>query len=121
MSFLDEDPIPLDDGDIDVEPVSSSDDEGSDGEVKSKITMFGDDRGAHHETSTRKPNKPGTGASRVRTFVSKIRPEALDHLDDSINTWLNENPEYEVKFATVSVGDLKGKITEQAIIVNVWV
>jgi len=120
MSFLDEDPIPLDD--IDVEPITpegGSDD--GDGETKSKITMFGEGRSGHTETSKRKPNKTGTGASRVRTFVSKIRPEALDHLDDSINTWLNENPDFEVKFATVSVGDLKGKITEQAIVVNVWV
>ena len=69
----------------------------------------------------RKPVMTGQGACHVRTFVTKLRLDAIDHLDEQINAWLDENPEYEIKFVSTTVGILVGKVQEQALFVNVWV
>ena len=86
-----------------------------------KIQMFGPQGGKHEDKWTRTPNTPGTGAIHVKTFVTKLRLDAIDHLDQSINEWLDSHPQYEVKFVTTTVGKLVGKITEEALFVNVWV
>ena len=69
----------------------------------------------------RPTNKDGTGATHVKTFTAKLRADSLAHLDEQINQWLDEHPEYEVKFVNTHIGPLKGKETEDALIVNVWV
>ncbi len=69
----------------------------------------------------RPTNKDGTGATHVKTFTAKLRADTLAHLDEQINQWLDEHPEYEVKFVNTHIGPLKGKETEDALIVNVWV
>jgi len=74
-----------------------------------------------HADWKRQPNKTGTGATHMRTFVTKLRLDAIEHIDEQINEWLEENPELEVKFATSSVGILTGKLKEEAMFVTVWV
>lgn len=69
----------------------------------------------------RSPNATGQGAIRVKTFHAKIRDDALEYMDEQINQWLDEHPEYEVKFATSTIGELIGKTRELALIVNVWI
>lgn len=69
----------------------------------------------------RQPNVSGQGATHVRTFVAKLRYEAIEHLDEQINDWLDAHPECEVKFVTTAVGPLTGKLKEDALFVNVWV
>lgn len=69
----------------------------------------------------RAPIKTGTGACHVKTFVTKLRLDAIDHIDEQVNEWLDENPEYEVKFVTTAVGRMVGKTTEDALIMSVWV
>ena len=69
----------------------------------------------------RAPNATGQGATHVKTFVAKLRYEAIEHLDNQINDWLDKHPECEVKFVTTAIGKLTGKITEEALFVNVWV
>lgn len=86
-----------------------------------KIQMFGPQSGKHEDKWSRTPNTPGTGAIHVKTFVTKLRLDAIDHLDQQINEWLDSHPQYEVKFVTTTVGKLVGKITEEALFVNVWV
>ena len=84
------------------------------------IRTFGDVKKAEAQWK-RKPNKTGQGATHIRTFVSKMRLDAIEHLDQQINDWLDEHPELEVKFCTVSHGTLTGKTKEEAIFMNVWV
>lgn len=86
-----------------------------------KIQMFGPGDKKHEDKWNRTPNTPGTGAIHVKTFVTKLRLDAIDHLDQQINEWLDSHPQYEVKFVTTTVGKLVGKITEEALFVNVWV
>ena len=88
---------------------------------RSKIRAFGQRQGSHADNWSRKPNATGQGAIHVRTFVTKLRLDAIEYLDAQINEWLDEHPEYEVKFVTTTVGQLVGKHTEDALFVNVWV
>ena len=68
----------------------------------------------------RKVNSPGTGASRAKTFVAKLRLDAIEHLDHQINDWLDAHPHYEIKHAVSVVGELTGKIKEPALFMTVF-
>ena len=106
------DPIEVGDlstGDLDPAEMSST-----------KIKAFGV-RKAHEDHWQRTPNTPGTGAIHVKTFVTKLRMEAIEHLDTQVNEWLDNHPEYEVKFVTTTIGTLFGKNKEEALFMNVWV
>jgi len=69
----------------------------------------------------RKSNADGHGATRVKTFVAKLRLDAIDNMDEMINQWLTEHPDYEVKHSTAVIGMLQGKLAEPALFVCVWV
>ena len=77
----------------------------------------------HHDESKwkRQPSASGTGAVHVRSFHCKLTGDSLEFLDDQINQWLDEHPNYEVKQVTTTVGEWSGKLKEPALIVNVWV
>ena len=94
--------------------------EAEEGQVKRKIQAFGP-TSRHEEKWNRTPNTTGQGAIHVKTFVSKLRLDAIDHLDQVINEWLDANPQYEVKLVTTSIGELVGKTREQALFMSVWV
>lgn len=88
--------------------------------TSTKIKAFGV-RTPHEDHWQRMPNVNGTGAIHVKTFVTKLRMDALAHLDTQVNEWLDNHPEYEVKFVTTTVGTLFGKNKEEALFMNVWV
>lgn len=89
--------------------------------ASSKITTFGQ-RQRHEDHLDRTPNVTGTGAIHCKVFHCKLREDALDFLETQINDWLDKHPEYEVKFVTSSVGELKTKTqSEPAIFLTVWV
>jgi hypothetical protein len=100
---------------IEVDPAPASSVVGS-----NKIRTF-DTRERHEENWKRTPNVTHSGAIHVKTFITKLRLDALEHLDHQINSWLDDHPEYEVKFVTQSIGKLVGKNTEDALFVSVWV
>jgi hypothetical protein len=85
-----------------------------------KIQAFGKEK-RHEEKWVRTPNTTGQGAIHVRTFHSKITEDALTYMDQVINEWLDENPPYEVKFVSSTVGILSGKLKEPALLCQVWV
>ncbi len=85
-----------------------------------KIRTF-DTRKPHIDHWKRTPNITGSGAIHVKTFVTKLRLDAIDHLDEQINEWLDNHPEYEVKFTTQTIGKLVGKNTEDAMFTSIWV
>jgi hypothetical protein len=76
--------------------------------------------GARHEIKyKRDPSKTGTGATRVRTFDTKLTRAALVVMDEQINAWLDETG-YEVKFVSNTIGEIQGKTTEAHLIVSLW-
>jgi len=85
-----------------------------------KIKAFGV-RKPHEDHWQRTPNVTGKGAIHVKTFVTKLRLDAIDHLDTQVNEWLDNHPEYEVKFVTTTIGTLFGKNKEEAMFMNIWV
>lgn len=109
--------------DIDLSPIDIDDEGlGGDPNQQSKIMIFGEaERKAHSDHWNRTPNTTGGGAIHVKTFVAKLRLDAIDNLDEQVNNWLDLHPEYEVKFVSTSIGKLVGKISEDAIFMNVWV
>jgi hypothetical protein len=122
--MADQDAIPI--GDADDEPIDLSAEEEEidleEGETSgARIQTFGKQK-RHDEKWDRTPNTTGTGAIHVKTFHAKLREDALEYMDQQINEWLDAHPEYEVKFVTTSIGELKSKsMTEQALFMNVWV
>lgn len=92
---------------------------------KSKIQIFEQKMGAqagHHEDKwKRKTNLTGAGATHVRSFHCKLTSESLELMDQAINQWLDNHPDYEVKQVTTSIGEWTSKLKEPHLIVNVWV
>ena len=111
------------DNDEDLVPIDLDDSSvGTDPNQASKIQVFGQAlRKPHTDNWNRTPNTTGQGAIHCKTFVAKLRLDAIDNLDEQVNEWLDNHPEYEVKFVTTSVGKLVGKISEDALFMNVWV
>lgn len=104
---------PIDAGDLStsgMEPMDAN---------ASKIKAFGV-RKPHEDHWKRTPNVTGNGAIHVKTFVTKLRLEAVEHLDTQVNEWLDAHPEYEVKFVTTTIGTLFGKNKEEAMFMNIW-
>jgi hypothetical protein len=57
----------------------------SDAEQKSKRIHALGDRKPHEDHWKRKPNVTGEGAIHVKTFISKLRYDAIEHLDEQVN------------------------------------
>src|SRR3546814_6706912 len=74
-----------------------------------RIRTFDNSTAIAHHDWRRPTNKDGCGAVRVRSFVAKLRPEAIEHMDEQINQWLDQHPDYAVQFATSAIGTLTGK------------
>ncbi|XAL98895.1 hypothetical protein OT109_15070 [Phycisphaeraceae bacterium D3-23] len=104
---------------LEVKGLVDNDDAGAEA-ASSKIRQFAQ-RKAHEDHWNRVPNTTGQGAIHVKTFVAKLRIEAIEYLDEQVNEWLDAHPEYEVKQVTTTVGKLVGKNTEDAIFMSVWV
>ncbi len=85
-----------------------------------RITAFGKEA-RHEDKWSRSPNTTGQGAIHVKTFHAKLTNDALEYLDQCINEWLDEHPQYEVKFVNSTVGTLTGKLKEPALICQIWV
>ena len=112
-------PAPSKPASLDPEPVQMADVSGPTA-VPKQITAFGKEK-RHEEEWSRTPNANDTGAIHIKTFHSKLTDDALAYMDRQINEWLDAHPEYEVKFASSTVGILSGKVREPHVICNVWV
>jgi len=86
---------------------------------KIKFAVGGD---KHTYTRFKRPTHvTGTGACRIRSFHGRLSDDGLAFMDDKINEWLDNHPEFEVKFVNCIVGPLEGKVTgEQGLIVTIW-
>lgn len=91
------------------------------GGLKKKIKSF-DQKQRHEDTWARTPNTTGEGAIHVRTFFSRLSEDSFGYMDQSVNEWLDEHPQYEVKFVNSSIGTMRGKTGPQEVLIcQVWV
>lgn len=74
----------------------------------------------HEDNWKRTPNLTGHGAIHVKSFHCKLGEESLAFMDQQINEWLDNHPQYEVKFVTTTVGEWTGKTREPQMIVHLW-
>ncbi len=116
----------LDIDEITREPVGMTDPltlvpTGPDDDSHGQITSFGSSIKDSIEHRWRHAPSATGGASHMKTFVTKMRLDAIDYLDEQVNEWLDQHPDYRVKFSTTSVGEMRGKTTENALIMTVWV
>ena len=95
------------------------------GGAPTQIRAFG--RGAramatelrHEEVLKRGLNVTGQGATRTRTFHSKLNDAALALMDQAINEWIDSGG-VEVKCVSSCIGIFEGKKPEPHLIVTVW-
>ncbi|MAE61190.1 MAG: hypothetical protein CMJ49_07520 [Planctomycetaceae bacterium] len=91
------------------------------GGAASKIRTFGREDAQEHEWQ-RQTNADGTGAVRVRTFHASLNHDAMVHLDERINEWLDAHADLEVKFVTTTVGEMAVKTGKEIVLImSVWV
>lgn len=91
------------------------------GAAKSSQIRMLTERRPHDEHWGRSPNVTGQRAIHVKTFVSKLRLDAIEHTDKQVNAWLDAHPEYKVKFVSQSIGRLVRKNTEGVLFMSILV
>lgn len=68
----------------------------------------------------RKLGPPSVGATRCRTFHSKLSAAAIEFMNNQINDWLDGNADIFIKHATTCIGPFEGKHTEQNLIITIF-
>lgn len=94
------------------------------GDVRPKIqNMSGPTTSQQIESAWKRPlHATGTGANHVRTFTGKLTPTGLEYLDKHINEWLDTHPDAEVKFSSITVGEVSTALgKESTLVVQVWI
>lgn len=64
--------------------------------------------------------KGSSNATRCRTFHGKLTDAALAYLNDQINSWIDENADIEIKFATCTIGVIEGKHADPHLLLTVF-
>ena len=67
----------------------------------------------------RQPVNTGAGATRCRMFHCKVAESSMEHMENQINIWLDDE-DVDIKHVGHLVGALEGKHTEPNIIVLIW-
>ena len=62
----------------------------------------------------------GLGATRCRTFHSKITEGAIEFLNSQVNEWLDKHDNIVIKFSNSTIGPFEGKHTEPNLILTVF-
>ncbi len=107
--------------DADLDAIEIEGDEGPSEPHPSKITTFGSHARAADKWE-RQPNVTGQGAVHFKLFHAKLREDALEYMEQQVNRWLDDHPECEVKFSSLTVGHLKTKISDEpALFLSLWV
>ena len=88
---------------------------------KHQISAIGESEEGAETRWTRRPAATARGACHTKTFTAKLRGDAIEVMDEAINQWLEDNPDYEVKFISTSVGEMTSKTTEKTLFISVWV
>ena len=84
------------------------------------LRSFGGGAEAKPEFKFNRPmNTDGKGATRFKMFHSKIALAPLEHMEKSINEWI-DGDEIEVKHIGQIIGTMEGKRPEPNLLVMVW-
>ncbi len=62
----------------------------------------------------------GHGASRVRIFHCKLSDGPMAQMNKQVNEWLDQHADFEVKFATTTIGTWEGRHSEQHLILTLY-
>ncbi|MFI4883567.1 MAG: hypothetical protein ACIAQU_13380 [Phycisphaerales bacterium JB064] len=93
-------------------------------EVKPKIRTLAK-LGATAEDETgwhRHAQLTGQGATHVKSFHCKLQGDALTHLDQQINSWIESHEDCEIKLVTTQVGEWSDTLGKAChLIVQIWV
>ena len=96
-------------------------------EAVSKIRSFGagtigaaqkvgyDDSKLH-----RRVHETGGGATRCRTFHSKLNESAIAYMHEQVNEWVDSHDEIDIKFATSTIGIFEGKQKDPHLILTLF-
>lgn len=115
-----EDTPPVKRGSLDVDEIELAEDD-DDEDVNKEIITFDKNRVDEDAKKwNRTPDPDGKGAIRCRSFVAKLRMDAVEHMDEQINDWLDAHPNYSVKHVSSTVGVLKGKEKEDALFLTLF-
>ena len=87
-------------------------------EEQDSWNLIGHRAGRAHQQRPTNMNK--NGAVRMRTFHCRLSEQGVEYLDQTINDWLEQHPDVEVKFTTSTIGLWDGKLKEPTLILNVW-
>lgn len=64
----------------------------------------------------------GQGATHVKSFHCKLQGDALNHLDQQINAWLESHEDCEIKLVTTQTGEWSDTLGKAChLIVQIWV
>ncbi len=64
----------------------------------------------------------GQGATHVKSFHCKLQGEALAHLDEQINAWIESHEDCEIKLVTTQTGEWSDTLGKAChLIVQIWV
>lgn len=105
-----------------IEAIDLADDDDEEDSANREIRTFGKEKKEDDDSRwNRQPDPTGAGGTRCKTFVAKLRLDAIEYLDEQVNRWLDAHPTYTVKRTSASIGILKGKEKEDAIFLTVFV
>jgi len=110
-------PVPPEPAEQEEEVIALVEPGESDGE--SKVRAIGAALQAREQKYERPLNLTGQGATRCRIFHSRIAEAPLEHMQQTINEWLDKE-EIEIKHVSQVIGIMEGKTPEPNIIVTVW-
>lgn len=112
--------------DAGLEPISlQDDDEDAAPASRTRIHaissgMFGGGHAWDDSRFKRQADPQGHGATRCRTFHSKLNDGSIEFMTNSINEWLDGDPNIRVKFATSVIGIFEGKHAEPNLILTLF-
>ena len=69
---------------------------------------------------TRQVGGSAQGATRCRTFHSKLNANALQFMNRQINEWVDKNENMAIKFATSTIGTFEGKHAEPNLLLTIF-
>jgi hypothetical protein len=115
-------PSPLEMDESDLEPIELIEEETAEATEPSKITTFETNSVLVQRDKRRykRSLSQGAGATRIRVFHAKLGDQAMSHMEELINEWIDESPDIEIKFTSTTVGVVEGKRSEPHLIVTVW-
>ena len=83
--------------------------------------QIGTGAAVHDDSRYKRPLlRDGEGATRCRTFHSRLNDSAIAYMNDQLNAWVDSHPEIIIKFGTATIGVFEGKHSEPNLILTIF-